>query len=275
MADQVTAYQVLAEVEYDPPGRVTSSQVLAEVEWDPPGRVVASQVIAQVEYDGIAPSGTTGIDYQIPIVLLTLTTESGDIRRATSFYVDGLGRAYLPGLVFPDYKNEMKDLFSGVEQSGSLTIQIELGGGGLSTDVSFDTLVTTQELRSRWVSLYYYDPVAGEYTGDDIDFRGKIDSYELDKTHITLTLSTKDDEIFDKLLPPDVVTTDLFTDTALGLGAPVNMPIGHCRQVPCPNVCNDRVNDLYDYLVGYYGVTAVTTVYRSGYQHRRRATPGG
>jgi len=258
MADQITAYQSIAQVEYDDPAQLAVSQSIAQVEHTEYDRMTVYQVFAQVEYE-LPPPGPNLTQAEIPIALLTLDFGFQMIRRATSFYVDTFGNAYLPGLEFPTFSEELPDTFFGSQNSGAFSVRIELGGQGAPGDESFSDIVAANDLRGGLGTLSWYDPVLGERVKYDIDSRAVIDSYELDDTFITINFIIQDDPIFDTLLPREVVTTDLFNDTAIDLGQPINICIGHCRDVPCWNVKNDTTNDEYDYVIGYASIEGLWT----------------
>lgn len=108
-------------------------------------------------------------------------------------------------------------------------------------------IVTHEEIRGRWGRVHRYLPEDGQL----FEYRGRIVDYELTSGQIDIFLEMMDDEILDTILPQKVVTTDLFSATALDVGAPVNICIGYCRGVPLYNIKNDLVNNYYDYLIGY------------------------
>lgn len=288
MADQLLISQIAAEAEYtDSAPGVVLSQVAAETEYDDMApAIVASQVACEVEYDDTAPGllitqlaceveyveGTPPPDAgfmsgspDIPVAMATISTAFGTFRRATTFYVDTSGRAYLPGLIFPVVSGELRSVFSGVEASNSLTLQFELSGGGLPSDVSLKEMAETNDFRGAWISVYTFDPVTGENIDGSVWYSGKIDSLEWDDTYIWFSTRVGGDESFEKMLPPDVVTAERFYPSALDIGAAINMVFGTCRGIPCPNIRNDLEEDEYWYLLGYSGIEQVHEVRRDGW----------
>jgi len=111
---------------------------------------------------------------------------------------------------------------------------------------TWDNIAKYQELRGKWVVVQRYDPT----DGTSFEFRGKISDYSLGPT-VTVNVEMRDDDVLETLLPLEVVNTNTFATTALDLGEPVNIPFGHCRNVPLRNVANDIANNYYDYLIGY------------------------
>jgi hypothetical protein len=203
--------------------------------------------------------------HPIPVAIFELTISTEIVLRyATSYYVDELGNEYLSGLVWPTTKEALKDIQYGIERSNSISITIKNAGRGLSTDLSMATIAETYNLKTKWARLTNYDPISGEAHDDMIDFFGKVDSCEWDDTGITLNLNNSDDAVFNQLLPKDVVSLMCHT-TAIqeDRGKPINMPLGPCLRIPCPNCKNDTTTDEYDYVVGYYGTSLPTTVYRT------------
>jgi len=201
---------------------------------------------------------------RVPVALFELVvSESLTLRYATSYYVDELGNEYLKGLEWPTTSEALKDIQYGIEQSNSLSITIKNVGRGLSTDLSMAAIAETYNLKTKWGKLTNYDPLVGESHSDLIDFFGKVDSCEWDDTGITLNLNNSDDAVFNQLLPKDIVTIERFHATAKGIGRPINLPLGPCKKIPCPNIKNDTTVDEYDYAVGYYGTIGPTTVYRT------------
>ena len=237
--------------------QINISQVFAEAEYDDPPKVKVSQVFAEVEYAAAAPS--TPAFHPIVTILFTLELGTATIRRATSYYVSGDGTVYLPGLKFPEYVDESQGVFLGLQNPGSVTLQMEIGGQGLSTDLSWADIVAAYEILDGWVTLTRYDPILGELSVKNIDYHGQIESYEFDKTHITIQIRTEDDPLFDKLLPSQVVTTDLFTASAVDVGKPINMPFGYCRDIPCWNIKNDLVAKEYDYVISHAFIEGLWT----------------
>lgn len=249
MVDQINIAQVFGEAEYTETPQISVAQVVSEAEYTTTPVIKVAQVVVEVET--AAPDPTTPDYHPIVTILFTMETGAITVRRATSHYVSGDGTVYLPGLKFPEYTDQIKDVFLGMQNPETVTLEMEIGGGGLSTDLSWEDIVAAHEIRNAWVTLTRYDPELGELSKEDIDFRGQINHYELTKTHITLTVTVEDDPILDKLLPVHLVTTDRFHDSAVDLGRPINIPFGYCRDIPCWNVKNDTVNDEYDYIISY------------------------
>jgi len=284
--DRVLASSIIGQVEYtDTAPRIVSSHVMGQVEYSypvlfvsnvagqieytsTPSQVRCVSIIGQVEYkEGDVPVTDAFIaaSPRVPVVMAKLQTSGGQIRRATTFYVNTNGEAFLPGLIFPTLKGELRNVFSGVEASGELTIQMELGGGGLSTDLSLAYYADNFELRGSTLTIYSYDPVLGENIDEAVDFYGKVDSWEMDDCHIWFKCQVGNDDGFDKLLPPDLVTAERFHESALDIGAPINMPFGLCRDIPCPNIRQDYDNDDYWYLISYSGIEDLVEVRRDGW----------
>lgn len=55
----------------------------------------------------------------------------------------------------------------------------------------------------------------------------------------------------------------------MGIGRPINICFGHCRNVPLPNICDDAVNDFHDYLIGYGVIESIWDSAPNGYGVRR------
>jgi hypothetical protein len=267
MADQLIVSQITAEAEYDDETpRLIVSQLSAETEYDDESpRLIVTQLSCEVEYEeGSTPVTDAFIagSPRVPVAMATIETPFGTYRSATCFYVDTNGHAYLAGLEYPTITSELRDQFSGVSSTGSLTIKIAIGRGGLSTDVSFKTLAETNDFRDCWISIYTYDPVTGENIDGDIGFRGRIDSFEWDDLYIYFNTTTGSDPSLEKMLPPDTVTVERYYPTAIDIGVPLNMPFGICHKIPCPNIRNDWGNDAFWYHISYSGIESVDQVYR-------------
>lgn len=149
---------------------------------------------------------------------------------------------------------------------------------------TWDDLANVQELRERWVRIQRHDPtdignLLAENEDDlttesgiyflvyafeqELEFRGKIIDYRIGDT-VELVIESRDDWILDTLLPLHVVTTDLFTATAIDLGEPVNICFGHCRNVPLRNIQNSTGTDQYDYLIGYGTIESLWVDHANG-----------
>lgn len=257
--------QVLSQTEYTEPPQIEVSQGLVQVESsDVPSQAV-SQIVSQVEVSAannvsvpqllaqieISKGSTPNWEHPIVTVLCAIHHITDDAYRvATSFYVSGDGTVYNPGLSFPDYADELSDVFYGIQNSGNITLSIDLTAYG-TIYRTFLYHVQNHEMRGRTVTLTRYDPDIGELSGEDTDYVGIIESYEYTDTTLTINVKIEDDPIFDKLLPSQLVTTDLFDATAVDVGRPINIPIGHCRDVPLLNIKNDTTTDTYEYLIGY------------------------
>jgi hypothetical protein len=166
-------------------------------------------------------------------------------RFATRDFYDDNGNFYKGTLLdAPKISKELSDLFYGVEQSASITLEFSNIDNGI--DDTWDDIVNAEEIRGKGVKIQRHDPT----DGTSFEFRGKIVDYTIGPT-VSFTIEMRDDEILDTLLPKAVVTTDTFTETALDLGMPINICIGHCRNVPLRNIQNDITNNYFDYLIGY------------------------
>lgn len=166
----------------------------------------------------------------------------------------------------PTLQRELSDIFYGVEDARSVTLRLANVGSNVSGDSTWDEIVANEEIRGKWVTLERHDPV----DGTNFEFRGKISSFEIgDRVEICLDMI--DDDILDTLLPQGVVTPGTFSTTALGVGAPINIPLGHCRNLPLANIQNDTTNNYYDYLVGYAdgGIEGIWDDAANGYGVRR------
>lgn len=180
-------------------------------------------------------------------ILIDALLDAGTRRFATRDFYDGSDNYYKGTLLDgPQISKQLSDLYYGVEQSSSITLRFSNGDNAI--DDTWDDIVVTNadELRGRWILIQRHDPT----DGTTFEFRGKITNYVLGPT-VELTVEMRDDYTLETLLPLGVVTTDEFTVTALDVGKPINLCIGHCRNVPLRNIKNDLGADEYDYLIGY------------------------
>ena len=170
----------------------------------------------------------------------------GTKRFGTRTFYDNENNEYVGTIIDPpEVTKSLSGIFYGVEQGEPVTVR--LSDADTNIDKTWSELVATRELRGKPALIKRYDDIDGM----TYEFRGKISDYNLEKGSIQFTIESRDDEILDTLLPKAVVTTDLFHDTALDVGAPVNLCFGWCRDVFLPNIKNDTQNNHYDYLIGY------------------------
>ncbi len=208
-------------------------------------------------------------------------------RLATRDFYDENDNYYKGGLDFPSISKELSDLYYGVEQGGTVTLHFPNIDNGI--DSTWDTIIAGEEIRECWVKIQRHDPIGtsdllaedeDEILTEDsetipvyeseqeLEFRGKIIDYKLGDT-VEITIEMRDDWILDTLLPTHTVTTDIFTDTALDLGAPINICFGKSRDVPLRNIQNNLGSDYYDYLVGYGTIQGLWVDHANGYGVKR------
>ncbi len=199
-----------------------------------------------------------------PVILVEIQFTSGTKYFATrDFYYPGIDRYYKGDLLeAPEISKELSGLYYGVEQTSP--IKLAFANRDITIDDTWDEIIAAEEIRGIWVSVTRYDPIDGPV----FEFGGRITEYSLGD-RVELTVEIRDDEILDGLLPPDLVTAAEFDATALGVGSPINICLGHCRNVPCPNICNDTQNNYYDYLIGYGTVESLWEDAGNGYGVRR------
>lgn len=260
MADQLNISQVASEIEWTAPPILKVGQVTSEIEWTVAPLLRVSQIFMEVEYEKIA-AADTGYVHPIVTILCAIPHITGDFyRRATSYYVSGDGTAYLPGLSFPEYSDELTDTFYGIQESGGVTLEIAMGGQGGFDDYTnnrtWKWIADNHDLRGRYVTLTRYDPELGELSGVNTDYIGMITGYEYNKDSIRITLSSEDDPLLETLLPKTLVTT-AFGSNVVDLGRPVNMPLGWCRDVPLALINNDLTSKVYDYLIGHGPIESI------------------
>jgi len=66
-----------------------------------------------------------------------------------------------------------------------------------------------------------------------------------------LSIEIRTFDELDKMLPAGTVESDVFTNKAVDVGAPIPILFGKCYNVWCPNVQNNTTDNYYDYLIGY------------------------
>lgn len=148
------------------------------------------------------------------------------------------GVAYDDGRILndPEFNVEMPDDLYGVADPWDLDIKID------------DLTILDNEVRGIWCKVSVYDET------DGLTFIGYGHVYDYDRKYgisVTLKIKMNDDPAFEKLLPPGVVTTDIFHETAKGIGLPINVPLGYCQKILCPNGCWNTELNHYDFVVSY------------------------
>lgn len=154
-----------------------------------------------------------------------------------------------------DIQQSLPDVWYGVEETSALTLVL----ADNRMDSWYD-IIDAEEIRGCAVVLY-----DGER---NFIAAGKVTGYVLGDD-VRLNIELRNDEIFDANLPAGVVTGALFDASAVDIGAPINIVFGYCKNVPLPNICNDTVNDYYDYLIGYGPVESLHVDHAHGYGVKR------
>jgi len=152
-----------------------------------------------------------------------------------------------------EVSRSLPDLFYGVQQTDPITIRLANADNGV--DPTWDEIAAEEELRGLRMVL----------SRDNFTFvaAGKITDYTLG-LEASITMEPRDDEVFEALIPAGVVTTDLFTATAMDIGKPIPINLGYCKNVPCPNIQNNTDDDYYDYLIGYGTVESLWIDHAAG-----------
>ena len=198
-----------------------------------------------------------------PIVLVTVSLTATH-RIASRDFTDASGNFYKAGLLnFPQIIKQIPQLYYGAEAPQSVTLEIA-NPVDAGPDNNWYTITNAEEIRGKWVTVGVYDVTDSTTTV----YVGKVTSYSLGKT-LKITVDMRQDAVLDTLLPQDLVTVDLFTTTAQGVGKPINICFGRCFGVPLPNIQYDTTGNVYDYLIGYGTIDHMSTgygckVYRSG-----------
>lgn len=199
-----------------------------------------------------------------PVILVEIQLDSGNIYFATrDFYYPGTDRYYKGDLLeAPVISKELSGMYYGVEQTSPITLSF--ANRDITIDDTWDEIVAAEEIRGKWVMVSRYDLIDGL----TYEFGGRITEYSLGEK-VVLSVEIREDEILDNLLPSELVTAAGFDSTALGVGRPINICFGHCRNVPCPNICNDTQTNYYDYLIGYGVLESLWEDAPNGYGVRR------
>ena len=194
-----------------------------------------------------------------PVIVAQIFIDS-DIRyiatRTGHFTINSVDNFYEGILETPPSITEsLQDLYWGVERSSSVTINI------LDRDQTWLNIIQSEEVRGRWVGLFYYE----ENDGDWLEFRGKITQWKYSKGRLSLTLQMRDDTTLDTTLPRKVVNTDDFPNAPdTDIGQPIALPFGYCRNVPLRHVLNDTTNNYYDYVIAYVGTDIIEGIWDDG-----------
>lgn len=142
----------------------------------------------------------------------------------------------------PSISNQLTSAQYGLRTPYGVTI--ELADNKDTNDLTWATRVMVKDIRGGIVKFYRSDDdgkvftAAGTVTG-----WGGRDTFKV-------FVSLFDDELFERTFS-ETITTDVFTDTALDVGAPINRVFGNGKDVPLYNIQNNYDDDEYDYLVGF------------------------
>ena len=161
------------------------------------------------------------------ILLCDITRSADTIRIATQEYVDGSGNAYRGDIISDvDIVKSIPDAFYGIAETEPVTLSLSNVDNGV--DSTYDELIAAEDFRGCAAVLKRDD--------GEILLAGVVTAYTLG-LESTITIREKD-ESFNTLYPSTVVTTDIFTDTAVDIGAPVPIAFGYAKNIICPNVQN-------------------------------------
>lgn len=206
-----------------------------------------------------------------PVVLLdlagTVNGSSVEYHFSTDDYVTTSGVVYKAAILNDvALKEELADIVYGINTTDSITVELSNVDDGINDtwDTIIANMIGLEDIRG-WIATIWI-----KTTIDGIQFKakGKVTDYELSNI-LSITIDPREDALFDTLLPLRTVDTDIFDTSAMGVGAPINICFGNCRNVPCPNINNDRTNDYYDYLVGYGILQGLHVDHDNGYGVRR------
>lgn len=191
-----------------------------------------------------------------PIILAVLTVDSSTYCFSTDDWVQTNST---PDCRFdpvledpPSIQQQLSDLYFGVESSTN--VSLDFLPITAPQDASWAEITSKHELRNGKINLWLVDGDAdpslnASYT---FQYQGRIVGWTWKSNGgISISLEMRDDDVFDTQLPKKTVNTDDYADTALDIGQAIPMPFGWCKNVICPNICNDFGTDYYDYAVAY------------------------
>ena len=197
--------------------------------------------------------GTPDADSVTPIIV-----PPGEIiwtGRAASYGLDALAVPYEGRLLNSadlEITRELADPLWNATPTQSVTLELNNSDGAL-------TPWYLQDPRNAVLTLTRYDRQSGFLA---TKFTGQVLWPRLTEHRLTVECGVLDRALFTDPLPAPVVTTDLFPN-AVDVGATIPVVLGNVPRMPCPNVSDDKVKSLFDYLVGH-GTLAVTDLARNG-----------
>lgn len=166
-----------------------------------------------------------------------------DLQATTGFYHGRL-------MSHPTVERNFTDTFWGMTEVSRVMVQLD------NADNAIDAIYTGDP-RGKSLVLRRYDRQAGTVS---VDFTGTIDDAVWSPGVIELSAVSPDLSIFEQVIPKGIVDIATFPH-AIDTGMPVLQVVGSVSHIHLHYVCDDVVNDVYDYLVGYGNLT-VTAVYR-------------
>lgn len=137
------------------------------------------------------------------------------------------------------------DLFYGIRSNVEFNFDMEDVDDGVND--TWPVTMASEDFRGRYVKVQSYN----ETDGLQFIAYSKINAVRRSSDGIFSVSTGSSDSVLETILPRHVVTASTFATTAMDTGMPVNICFGKCFDVPLPNICNDRANDYYDYLIGY------------------------
>lgn len=178
-----------------------------------------------------------------------LTEDDGELIAESTLFYEGDLLNDIP------ITSNMSNVFYGVAGVTSFSVNLA------NADQEWDNIIAAEEVRNKSLTVRRGN---GQFLA-----RGKISAIDIKPDQVTLSVESNNDELFDTLLPKDLVTADEFTGTSLNIGSPIPICFGYCKNVPLANICNDHVNDYYDYLIGYGPIEGLWEDYTEGRGVRR------
>ena len=218
-----------------------------------PDRQRAWQPVWLVELTGAASKSWIQLDW-IQNNMLQLGVPPATTRRFATQDVDVAGTFYHGRIIDePVVEQGFFDSYFGVSRVTTVSFRLA------NADAALDDYHLL-DIRGTTLTITRYDVATATSIAE---FTGKVATTALGDGYLEVEAVAPDLSVFEQPFPLGTVTAELFTTSAVDMGATIPVIFGNVVAHRCPYINDDVLLDQYDYLVGRGSLT-VSTLYRDG-----------
>ena len=218
-----------------------------------PDRQRTWQPVWLVELTGAASKSWIQLDW-IQNNMLQLGVPPATTRRFATQDVDVAGTFYHGRIIDePVVEQGFFDSYFGVSRVTTVSFRLA------NADAALDDYHLL-DIRGTTLTITRYDAATATSIAE---FTGKVATTALGDGYLEVEAVAPDLSVFEQPFPLGTVTAELFTTSAVDMGATIPVIFGNVVAHRCPYINDDVLLDQYDYLVGRGSLT-VSTLYRDG-----------